>query len=344
MNRTSGSAPFLLKFALVWTVMVGMADVFILSDIYRQIPAESYPETSGRVTRSEVTGRPHDGGTTYHAEIEYAYEVNGIRYHGNRHRYFSGSTGSRRPQEEAVRRYPVGKEVRVFYNPENTGDAVLETGVGGMDLFVLLVLTPFNLGMLLLWSLGGGALYRRLARPPAGGVPILHRGMMTIARLPRILPLAAAGASALLISVVSIFVFVFAMDMNPSMEHVWIVWVLILVAAPTVYLWRVFVVGSGAKDLVIDKHRQVMSLPHTWGRQTDVKVRFDQVQDVRVQHIFHPVGSRGSSGIYTYAPTLVWRDDRRPTAEEKLADWNDEARARSFVNWLREQIGMSTDR
>lgn len=339
MNRTSGIAlPFLI-FAVVWTAVTGVADVVILRNIYRQVRASRYPATSGRVTRSQVMGRrDDDGGMLYRADVEYDYEVDGIRHHGDRYRYGSGVSSGRSRYDDVVRRYPVGKAVHVYYNPQTHGDAVLETGVGGLDLFFLVVLTPFNLAMLWLWSLSIGGLYRRFARPPAGGVPILQRGMTTIVRLPRIPPLAAAAVSAFLISIVSILVFVVGTDMNPHAGHVWIVWGLILVAAPTVYLWRVFVVGSGAKDLVIDRQRQVMSLPRTWGRQTDVQVPFDQVQDVRVQR-----SHRGRSTSYTYVPTLVWRDDRRPAVVEKLADWHDDTRARSFVNWLREQIGTSAE-
>lgn len=339
MKKSSGSVKALLIFGIFWTLFVGAIDSFIAFNVYRQLRARGFPTTPGTVTGSKITSRSDSDGTTYHARIEFAYQVDGTSYNGERYRYGATGTSSRSMQQKVVRRYPVRANVPVHYNPENAGDAVLETGVNEMDMFLVLFLTPFNLVMLWLCGLAGGMIIRRIRRPPAGGVPILRRWPNIVVRLPRFSPLSAAGVTALVLSFVSIFIVAFLMDMNASMNALGITWGIILGCATGVYFWRTFVIGSGAKDLVIDGEGRGMSLPQTFGRKLDVVVPFDSIQELRVERVVHR-GSRGGTS-YTYAPTLDWTSPEGDSRSEKLADWYDESRAKEFIAWLREHTGRS---
>jgi hypothetical protein len=190
--------------------------------------------------------------------------------------------------------------------------------------------------MLWLWAFVGGAVRRKITSPPAGGVPIVQRGMMTHVRLPRYSPLTAAGGTALIISFLSIFIIAFSTGMDPPMWAIQTVWACVLGLALLVYFQRTWLVGSGAKDLVIDDETKTLSLPQTFGRKTDVIMAYGAVSKLDVQTIAHR-GSKGATS-YTYAPRLVWSDESGATHEEKLAEWHDAQRAEAFIAWLTEMV------
>lgn len=90
-----------------------------------------WPTVQGTVTHSEVTrhtstskGRTR---TSYNARIEFDYEIDGVRHHGNR-RTYRVTSSSQSGAQEAVDRYPVGSTVRVSYDPDDRTRAVLEPG------------------------------------------------------------------------------------------------------------------------------------------------------------------------------------------------------------------------
>lgn len=65
---------------------------------------------------------------TYNAEIEYEFSVEGKDFRGDRVAY--GDYGSSSPShaEDVAGRYPPGKEVTVYYLPENPAECLLEPG------------------------------------------------------------------------------------------------------------------------------------------------------------------------------------------------------------------------
>ena len=332
----------MIFFALFWCGLTGVFDGFLAYTIYRQTKAESYPTTTGIVTGAEVshhTSTDSEGRTTttHRADITFRFEVDGRAYTGDTYRYGAMSTSDRSYVASVLERYPVNSEVIVHYNPADPSDAVLEVGVSGMELLFLLFLTPFNL--IGLWLLGVvvRSIRLRITNLPAGGVPLVQRGAITHARLPRYSPLTAAGAAALVISFISVFVVAFGTGMDPPLWVIWTVWGCVLIPAVVIYFWRTFLVGSGAKDLVIDEDARTLSLPQTFGREVDIIVSFDAVTRLDVQRIVHHSSKGGSS--YTYAPRLTWNDEESATRHDKLAEWHDEQRAEDFIAWLRERLG-----
>ncbi len=87
--------------------------------------SEQWPLAPGRIVRSFVKSSSSENGTSYSADIKYAYTVQGVEHRSNvvvigGHAYGANS---------AVKRYPLGKEVSVAYEPGKPGRAVLEPGV-----------------------------------------------------------------------------------------------------------------------------------------------------------------------------------------------------------------------
>ena len=94
-----------------------------------------WPTVLGRVTRSEVvkSESSNEDGTTYSytPHIEYVYHVLGQNYTSTQV-VFGGfiSTGSPKASQLVVNKYPLNDSLRVFYNPANPREAILEQTVG----------------------------------------------------------------------------------------------------------------------------------------------------------------------------------------------------------------------
>jgi hypothetical protein len=331
-------AGFLLMFTLFWSGIVSVFDGFLIYGAVRQARADSYPSVVGEITRSEITThRDSEGDTTYGADIEFTYRVDGASYTSDRYRYGEMSSSDRSMASGVVNAHPVGANVAVYYNPGDPADAILRPGIEGQDLMLALFLTPFNVVMLALWTGLAGAARRRITRPPAGGAPIVRRGGRVFVRLPRISPVAAGAAAALGISFVAIFAVAFGFGFDPPVRVVTGVWMVVLAAAIGVYFWRKLVVGSGAKDLIIDTDAGMLSLPQTFGRKTDIVVALDAVSGIDVERIVHH-GSKGSTS-YSYAPRLNWNSDDGAVESGRLVEWWDADRAEELAGWLRGQLG-----
>lgn len=95
----------------------------------------SWPAVEGRIVHSEMTQRESYSGPTepsritYWAEIGYEYEAEGRAWKGDRVSFGDAGTSNRPRVQGVVTRYPVGRQVKVFYQPGNAGSACLETGV-----------------------------------------------------------------------------------------------------------------------------------------------------------------------------------------------------------------------
>lgn len=93
--------------------------------------SSKWPSTQGHITQSTVTFGPGGvhGTRLYRPEIEYEYEVSGVKQRANAVS-FGPLTALSDPQfaNDRVAKFPVGKAVAVFYNPENPEEAILEPG------------------------------------------------------------------------------------------------------------------------------------------------------------------------------------------------------------------------
>lgn len=86
--------------------------------------AADWPEARGRIVHSELRlNSESDHGDS--VRIEYEYEAAGARRQGSTVSY-AGMANDRETQQALVARYPVGREVAVFYDPSQPDRAVLE--------------------------------------------------------------------------------------------------------------------------------------------------------------------------------------------------------------------------
>jgi hypothetical protein len=93
--------------------------------------SDDWPTVTGTIIYSDVYEEYNtDDGSSYYPDIEYRYVVNGITYE-NDDVYVGGINegGSYSRAEEVVVRFPLGKEVPVYYNPEIPQESALIPGV-----------------------------------------------------------------------------------------------------------------------------------------------------------------------------------------------------------------------
>ncbi len=95
-----------------------------------------WPTAQGTVLRSELE---YDG-EAYGAGITYEYQVLGTFYRGTHVRVSDAHYGDGHDEaQEALRRYPTGAGVLVYYDPANPRTAVLEPGVYGDEWGITLI-------------------------------------------------------------------------------------------------------------------------------------------------------------------------------------------------------------
>jgi hypothetical protein len=85
----------------------------------------------------------------YEPVIVYDYVVGGTAYRGRRVAYNAGSKDERAIAEAIVARYPVGRRVRVLFNPGDSADAYREpTNTRGVAWTCVIAAVALALGRL----------------------------------------------------------------------------------------------------------------------------------------------------------------------------------------------------
>lgn len=325
---------FLLFFGLFWSAITLGFDGFLGKTAYQRLHAEEFATTTGRVTHSEVVvTRGSKGSRNYRPKIHFAYTVSGREFTSEKFHYGDDGNSDARWAKQMVETFPVGKSVTVRYDPANLTDAVLLTGLEGSELFLALFLTPFNCIMLALWSVPLAALRRKFWPQPAG-VRLTERFRRTHACLASVSPLGAAMLTLAGTAFAAIFIVGFSTGFNPSVQAACVAWGVILAVAVAAFVLRWLRLSSGAADLVLDTLAGTLTLPRTFGRTTATSINHGEVKSVSIEQIAHQ-GSKGGT-TYSYAPTLHLHDGRT----ERLADWYDEAKAKTFAAWLRAQLNL----
>jgi hypothetical protein len=125
-------------------ILAGLSFFYFLTGELRSIwECRNWPTVPGMIMSSKVveTDRmetntlPNRKGMVsrfvYLPTIAYNYTVEGRKYRSNKVFLWMDAEDFHKPENarEIVDRYPVGKEVTVYYNPENIGEAVLETKI-----------------------------------------------------------------------------------------------------------------------------------------------------------------------------------------------------------------------
>ena len=123
-------------------VVVGLLIMVVgIEEIRLAKNSTNWSSTEGYITKSTIReNQDSDGDTTYKSVIEFSYEVRRRKLSANR--VFFGAlgifTGNRNYYQRVAQKYYKGKTVKVFYNPHQPQQAVLEPGISKKS-FILLI-------------------------------------------------------------------------------------------------------------------------------------------------------------------------------------------------------------
>ena len=89
-----------------------------------------WPEVEGTVTSSSVTTSQSDNDSdpTYYPSVSYGYQVGGQAMESSRFGVGGAMSSSQSGAAAIAAEYPVGKKVRVYYDPANPSYGVLRRG------------------------------------------------------------------------------------------------------------------------------------------------------------------------------------------------------------------------
>jgi Protein of unknown function (DUF3592) len=124
---------FPLLFLLVGLILLAIG----ARQIYQGQQSEHWPTVTGKIAVAELgkhIDRDSDNttsSTTYSADISYDYLVDDVAYVNSAVHFGSLNSSDPSVARRLLQRYPVGKQVTVYYNPARPQQAVLEPGIQG---------------------------------------------------------------------------------------------------------------------------------------------------------------------------------------------------------------------
>jgi uncharacterized protein (TIGR03435 family) len=176
-----GTQLFCSLFIVIGLVAVGIG----IWTLAKSIRSEQWPVTEGIIQSAEMKSHQGSkGGTTYSAEVTYAYQVAGTSYTGDKVSIGQMSSSSEYAHG-ILNRYPVGKKVSVHYPPGDPSDAVLETGIHGGTWICLGVGTAFTLfGIMFLQISRAAARAQMPGAPQPSSVTVQPDGSVSMDKPP----------------------------------------------------------------------------------------------------------------------------------------------------------------
>lgn len=131
VNQMSPKMRFLFSrlFPLPFVLTGAITLYFGCQNLIRSKQSKDWPTVSGIVKQSDVEYQSSsDGPGTHHANVQYDFIINGITYSGDDVAYGDFGSSDSSHARKIVNRYPVGKEVKIYYLPEDPYECVLEPG------------------------------------------------------------------------------------------------------------------------------------------------------------------------------------------------------------------------
>lgn len=105
---------------------------------YKAYVTGTWSSVEGTITSSKTTvrtsshtspGAPGETNATYFAEIQYSFEINGLSQVSDKVSFSRSSYGTESEARAVVDKYPAGSSVKVYYNPSNPTETILEAGL-----------------------------------------------------------------------------------------------------------------------------------------------------------------------------------------------------------------------
>jgi hypothetical protein len=134
----------LLEIGLTFTLMISFAFLSNIDNIrWLFVDVKILRQTNGQVLSSKIEPGGIYGGWRFN--IAYRYKVGELEFVSNRVHFGYQAEDNSIYAQNYVKKYPVGKQIVVFYDPNEPGNAVLEPEVkwnGLLDFYLIIALLP----------------------------------------------------------------------------------------------------------------------------------------------------------------------------------------------------------
>lgn len=141
------------------SVFMVVGVILIITGVYylnASLKTAKWPSTDGKILTSKIalyySGSGRNKSSSYNLEISYAYAVDGQGYTGRKISMVDFGTGFKGYLKNLQNKYCIGTNVKVFYNPQDPENAVLEPGIKmangfffALGLFFIMCDLPFLL-------------------------------------------------------------------------------------------------------------------------------------------------------------------------------------------------------
>jgi hypothetical protein len=145
----------LITFWIGWLILASGLAVILHQHFLKQKAraSQSWPTTEGTIYKSEVTVMVFNL-FRYRPEVIYNYTVTDRRYKGkNVCLNYDIGTGNMFYAERCCVKYPAGRKVTVYYNPNNPAEACLEQRVDTPRFFIYITAAIMFFGLCMVLGL-----------------------------------------------------------------------------------------------------------------------------------------------------------------------------------------------
>ncbi|MBN1388385.1 MAG: DUF3592 domain-containing protein [Bacteroidales bacterium] len=120
--------------------------VFALPPLQYASSSKSWPTVQGVITRSDIDVWNRDGKTHYQPDIAYTYSVDGKKYSSSKINAGEQAMDNNVNSAKKIQaKYPVGKEVTIWYDPGLPASSALEPGIKTGDILLASIAAIFFL-------------------------------------------------------------------------------------------------------------------------------------------------------------------------------------------------------
>ncbi|PWH16906.1 MAG: hypothetical protein DDG59_08690 [Anaerolineae bacterium] len=165
MNSDNFSTLFALLCGGGFVLVFGVLGIWLIITSRKQRQkaeaSQNWPTVAAQIVLSEVRessslDEEGDIRRSYFPHVEYTYQVGEMTYRGDK-LTFGAKRGYASPKkaQEQIARYPVGAQVRAYYNPENPQEAVLEQRAVGSNFMLIFGIIALLISLCILCALIG---------------------------------------------------------------------------------------------------------------------------------------------------------------------------------------------
>jgi len=150
-SKSKKSSPvFMVVILLVFGLIIGGVGLYRYNLGKK---SASWPAVKGKMTYARAVSTKVDNKNEYRLSVKYRYIVDGKSYTGERITASDQNQKTRSRANNVLKKYPVGGEVSVYYNPARPGSSVLKTGVNkNVSLPIGIAVVCFLLAMAIIVS------------------------------------------------------------------------------------------------------------------------------------------------------------------------------------------------